>query len=336
MFFSCEAGEKEKGLEKKKEEVKTEVEVKTEIDSLSQLIEQEPSKALYMKRAEAYNKVGRFDKSIMDAKRVYDYSKEDFENMIFYADMLMDALIYNPNLIEQAKPIYEQAIEMYPEKAAGYLGMGKVFTLVNNPDEAFKFINKALKMDEKLSEAYYLKGFLYQSQGKMKLAVSSYQTSVEQDPTFTEGYIVLGSIFSKYADKKSQDLAEGYYRTALSIEPQNKDAFYGLGMLYQNQNRLDSAIAQYRTINSIDSTYAIAWYNQGWIYMNASDEIDSAIYYFEKAVIADTLYADAYNNIGVCFEKKKDSRKAKEYYLKTLEVNPDHELAKENLQTLYK
>ncbi|MEZ4938115.1 MAG: tetratricopeptide repeat protein [Crocinitomicaceae bacterium] len=336
LFLACQPEEKEKGLEKEQETVQTEVEVKSEIDSLSELIDKEPSKALFMVRAEAYNKLGRFDRSIVDAKKVYEYSKDDYDNMIFYADMLMDALIYNPNLIEEAKVIYEKAVEMYPEKAGGYLGMGKVYTLVNNPEEAFTFINKALKMDETLSEAYYLKGFLYQSQGKVKLAVSSYMTSVEQDPEFTEGYIVLGSILSKYGDVKSQQMAEGYFRTALTIEPLNKDAFYGLGMLYQNQDKLDSAMAQYRTIVKIDPNYAIAWFNQGWVYMNRSDEIDSAIFYFEHAIEADSLYADAYNNLGYCYEKKKDLNQAKSYYLKAIEVDPMHEKAKKNLQTLYK
>ncbi|MCB0479368.1 MAG: tetratricopeptide repeat protein [Crocinitomicaceae bacterium] len=336
LFLACQPEEKEKGLEKEQETVQTEVEVKSEIDSLSELIDKKPNKALFMVRAEAYNKLGRFDLSIVDAKKVYEYSKDDYDNMIFYADMLMDALIYNPNLIEEAKVIYEKAVEMFPDKARGFLGMGKVYTLVNNPDEAFKFINKALKIDETLSEGYYLKGFIYQSQGKTKLAISSYMTSVEQDPSFTEGYIILGSIFSKYGDQKSQDLAEGYFRSALSIEPLNRDAFYGLGMLYQNQKKLDSAMAQYQTIVELDSTYSIAWYNQGWIYMNYSDEIDSAIYFFEKAIISDSLYADAYNNMGYCFEKKKELEKAKSYYLKAIQINPNHDVARKNLNTLYK
>ncbi len=335
-MLSCKAGEKEKGLEKKEEKVKTEVEVKSEIDSLSVLIKKEPSKELYMARAQAYDKVGRFDQSIIDAEEAYNYDKDDYDNMIFYGKMLMNALIYNPQLIEKARPIYEKAIEMYPDMAEGYLGLGKVYTLVNNPDEAFKFINKALKIDDKLSEGYYLKGFIYQKQGKAKLAVSSYMTCIEQDPSFTEGYIVLGSIFSKYGDRKSQNLAEGYFRSALSIEPKNTDAFYGLGMLYQNQDRLDSAIAQYKIINRLDTTYAIAYFNQGWLYLNRSEYVDSAIIYFEHAIKADSLYADAYNNLGVAYEAKKNLEKAKENYLKAMQINPDHQMAKENLQTLYK
>lgn len=336
FFYSCEAEKKQKGEEKKDYEVKNETEVKTDIDSLSFLIEESPSKELFMARAKAYDKIGRFDNSVVDAQKVYDYSREDYENMIFYADMLMNALIYEPKYIEAAKPIYERAIELYPKRAEAYLGLGKVYTLINNPDEAFKFINEALKIDKELSAAYYLKGFIYQKQGKAKLAVSSYMTCIEQDPTFTEGYITLGSIFAKYGDKKSQNLAEGYFRTALSLEPKNKDAFYGLGMLYQEQDRLDSAMAQYKTINKIDTTYAIAYFNQGWIYLNRSDYLDSAIYYFEKTIVADTLYADAYNNLGYAYEKKKDYGNAKKYYLKAIEANPEHEKARKNLQTLFK
>jgi tetratricopeptide (TPR) repeat protein len=336
LILSCEAEDKTKAPEKENQNVQSEKEVVSEIDSLTNLIDKEPSKELFVARSNAYNKIGRFDLSVPDAKKAYEYNPEDYSNIIFYANKMMDALIYNPNLIESAKPLFEKAIEMYPDEALGYLGLGKVYTLINNPDEAFTFINKALQLNDKLSEAYYLKGFIYQSQGKAKLAVSSYMTCIEQDPEYTEGYIVLGSIFSKYGDGKSQNLAEGYYRSALSIEPRNKDAFYGLGMLYQNQDRLDSAIAQYRIINSIDTTYAIAYFNQGWIYLNRSDYVDSAIYYFEYAIKADTLYADAYNNLGYAYELKKEKETAKKYYLKTLHLDPNHPIAKKNLETLYK
>lgn len=336
LIYSCKAEEKEKGQTKEKLEAQNEKEVISEIDSLSALIENNPTKALFIVRANAYNKLGRFDKSVPDAKRVYEYSKDDFDNIIFYADMLMDALLYEPKYIEQAKPLYEKAIEMFPNKPKGFLGMAKIYTLINNPEEAITFINKALKIDSKLSEAYYLKGFIYQTQGKIKLAVSSYQTSIEQDPEFTEGYITLGSIFSKFSDNKSQQLAEGYFRTALDLEPENKDAFYGLGMLYQNQDKLDSAMVQYKRIISIDTTYSIAYFNQGFIYMDRSDYMDSAIYYFEKAIISDSLYADAYNNLGLVYERIGKMEKAKEYYIQTLQVNPEHALAKKNLETLYK
>lgn len=336
LLFACQTEEDTAAKTKEGPNIETEKEVLSEIDSLSALIEKEPTKALFMVRSNAYNKLGRFDLSVPDAKRVFQFNEMDYDNIIFYADKMMDALIYNPNLIEEAKPLYEKAIELQPLKPEGFLGMAKVFTLVNNPEEAFKFINKALEIDPKLSQAYYLKGFIYQSQGKMELAVSSYQTSVEQDPDFTEGYIILGSLFSKYADQKSQTLAEGYFRSALSIEPRNKDAFYGLGMLYQNQDKLDSAMVQYKTITAIDTTYAIAYYNQGYIYLNRSDYLDSAIYYFEKTIVADSLYADAYNNLAYTYEKKNDKVSAKKFYKKALEVEPTHEKAKKNLETLYK
>ena len=336
MVTACGGSDQEKTPEKQDKETKTKKVVLSEIDSLTLAIETESTKALFMARANAYNDIGRFDKSIVDADRVYQFNKMDVDNIIFYADKLMAALIYKPELIEQAKPLYEQVIEMQPENEAGYLGMAKVYTLIDNPDEAFKFINKALEINNTLSEAYYLKGFIYQSQRKFKLAASSYQTSIEQDPEFTEGYIILGALFSKYADVKSQTLAEGYFRSALSIEPKNKDAFYGIGMLYQNQNKLDSAMIQYKKIVALDTTYAIAYYNQGYLFLNRSDFIDSAIYYFEKSIVADTLYTDAYSNLGYAYEKKDDKLSAKKYYLKALETNPEHEIARKNLETLYK
>lgn len=336
LTFACTPEEKEAGEQKEKEEVQTEKEKLSEIDSLTLLIEKEPTKGLYMVRAQAYNELGQFDKSVADGQAVYNYNKEDYDNIIFYADIMMDALLYSPGMVEVCKKLYEQAIELKPQRYEGYLGMGKVYALVNNPDEAFTFINKALQIDENLYDAYYLKGFIYQKQGKAKLAVSSYITAVEQNPEFTDGYITLGSILAKYGDPKSQSLSEGYFKTALDLEPNNKDAMYGLGMLYQEQDKLDEAVALYKKITALDTTYAIAYFNQAYLYMTRSDYLDSAVFYFEKAIAADTLYADAYNNLGLTYEKKGQKEKAKKYYRKALELNPQHEKARKNIETLYK
>ena len=60
-------------------------------------------------------------------------------------------------------------------------------------------------------------------------------------------------------------------------------------------------------------------------------EFDSAAFYFEKCTVLDPTNYEAYNNLGLAWEKQGDLKKARKFYQKSIEINPDYQLAKDNL-----
>lgn len=67
-------------------------------------------------------------------------------------------------------------------------------------------------------------------------------------------------------------------------------------------------------------------------FMNS--KFDRAIKTLEKAVKLDPRNFEIYYNMGVGFEAENLPDKAKEMYAKTLELHPEHQLAKEHLDKL--
>jgi tetratricopeptide (TPR) repeat protein len=65
-----------------------------------------------------------------------------------------------------------------------------------------------------------------------------------------------------------------------------------------------------------------------------TDELDSAVYYFEECTKWDPGNFEAFNNLGLAYEKKGDIYNAKRYYQKSIEINPDFRLAKQNFNAL--
>lgn len=64
------------------------------------------------------------------------------------------------------------------------------------------------------------------------------------------------------------------------------------------------------------------------------EKYDKAIENFEAAAKIDVKFSSAYNNIGTCYERMNNIPKAIESYKKALEIDPNNELAKQNLQKL--
>ena len=105
-------------------------------------------------------------------------------------------------------------------------------------------------------------------------------------------------------------------------------------MYYQNREEVDDALNCYYTINDIDETWPDPYYNIGYIHLLMTREYDSSIFYFERATQLDPMYYQAYNNMGFAYEKKGDLNNARKFYQKAVEINPNFQLAKDNLNAI--
>ncbi len=65
-----------------------------------------------------------------------------------------------------------------------------------------------------------------------------------------------------------------------------------------------------------------------------SGKYDAAISEFVKAQTYNPKNADVYYNLGIIYEAKNEPGKAKEMYLKCLELNANYTLAKEHLDKM--
>ena len=59
--------------------------------------------------------------------------------------------------------------------------------------------------------------------------------------------------------------------------------------------------------------------------------LDKAIELFTEAANLDPDYAETYNNLGFAYFMKGDRERAKYYFNKVLEIDPNHEKARINL-----
>lgn len=270
-------------------------------------------------------------------------AKADLEQGIRIDSMDMDVRLLYANMqlslthLDTSKFHYTYILRKDSTNTGALIGMSKLYALLDNSAIADGYISAALKIDPHLAEAYFLRGIIYRSDfyatGRKESwdrALSSFQTTVEQDPNYYSAYVEMGVMH----DQIKSDLALEYYNSALDIFPESQEALYNVGMYHQTRGQIDEACAAYRKLNELDSTWADPFYNQGYIHLVITGELDSSIYYFTKAVDCDPEYYQALNNLGLAYETKGDIENAKKYYSKAIDANPDFQLAKDNLNSL--
>lgn len=306
------------------------------VDSLTwfnQQIESNPNNLnVLFERAKFHMRREHVDLAQQDLEKYLSKDSTNLNVHLSYADVMMAML----NL-EKGKYHYEYVLLRDSLNTSAYIGMGKMHALLDNSAQSLVYLNKALMINPYLSEPYFMKGMIYRSdyyttgrEESWKIAVSSFQTAVEQDPNYYSAFVQLGVMYDEVGDSSALE----YYESALTIYPESIEAWYNKGMYYQNRGNIEEALNCYRTLHTIDSTWADPYYNEGYIYLLIEENLDSAVYYFEQATHWDPNFFQAFNNLGLAHEKKKDLTSAKYYYSKAVEINPDFKLAKENLNRL--
>jgi len=206
--------------------------------------------------------------------------------------------------------------------------------------EALEQINNALRKDEYIPRAYFMKGILYAETGDTTLAASSYQTATEVNPNYYEAYIALGFL---YAAAKN-DLAIEYYSTAITLNPKSVEALYDKAIYLQDtgfrdSSRYEDAMLLYDKIIEIDPDNAAAYFNKGYIHLeyysiNGESNYAEASQWFTKAIERYPQYYQAFYNRGLSEESMGNKAQAEADYRQTLKIEPDYTPASRSLSRM--
>lgn len=222
----------------------------------------------------------------------------------------------------------DACLEVSPDHIPCLLRRAEMHTHLRQYPEAFEKLNAALRQQPLNHEAYWMKGMIYREQGNATNAKSSFQTAVEVNPNFFDGFIALGLMYA--ADQDT--LAISFLETAKELRPRSVEARYNLAYCLQEhkptkRRYLDRAKAEYRAIVRIDPVNATAPFNQGYIHLEYLQEYDSAVHYFSKAIDALPYYHQAFFNRGLSYESLGETVQAELDYREALRIKPDYTAA---------
>ncbi|MDZ4752517.1 MAG: tetratricopeptide repeat protein [Flavobacteriales bacterium] len=314
---ACYQKPKQTGQEGNKSDEKATVD--SSLQNLNQKILEDPNNYLnYLNRAKYYGQRENYDLAFLDVARALQSDSTQDEIYLYKGE-----LHWFRQDVKNAYIEYTNCLGKNDKNTDCLLKKAAIDIVLKNYEMAIGHINAALKENELLPYAYYLKGRLYRTIGDTNLAFSSYQTAIEVDPDYFDAYIELGLT---YADKK-HPLALEYYNQAIDIKPQSIEALYNKAIFLQDNGKKNpawyrQAFECYDEILKIDPTWAAAHFNKGYVYLEYMQQYDSAAVEFSEAINLVPAYTKAYYNRGLSFESLNKTKEAKEDYTQALKLEP--------------
>lgn len=281
-----------------------------------------------------------------------------------------------------AKKSFSAISSKSPDYSEAQFYLGRIAFNEKDYKSAIKFFEEATKKVENNAEYYTWLGNAYGmrvdevnklSQGMIAPKIkNNYEKAVSIDPKnmdanwglieyYTQAPSFMGGSFEK-ALETAQSIGtfnpkEGYRanytiyhrqgETLLALEAMEKlaelDSAYrfNLGLYYHVANQYDNAYDLFKMMISEDSTNVGVLYQIGRTSalsgMHVDEGIDALRKYVASPVIEGNPSHSAANmRLGMIYEKTGDFKKAQEYYVLSLEQDPDMTLAQEGLERIKK
>ncbi len=278
-------------------------------------------------------KVYDFKAALSDGAKATKLSKsKNTAAMMVYAQALSNYAERSQADIASAMRLFTTIVKKEPKNLRALIGLAATHAAQGDYERSFFYINTALKIDRKYRDAYVLKGTNFLALGNRKLAYSSYETAVQQDNKFYEGYLALAYLYTE----DQNPIAIEYYKNAATLKPKAVEPKYGIAMTLQESGKYNDALNAYREILVVDSSYYFAYFNQGYIKQFYQLEIDSANYYYRKCLDVEPQSVKTWHNLGLVFLEQKRTEDARKAFNMALKYNPEYELSRIEIEKFRK
>ena len=296
------------------------------LDSLGSMIVKDSTNAsLLHQRASIYLERGMVNDALRDLGAALEYAPNESAIYVTLADAYL-MLGKIPSCLEAL----QKAEGLDPSNNEAMLKMAEVYLILRDYQNTFAYVRKSLDLDTKNPRAYFIRGYALMETGDTAAAIRNMQNALDQDPEYYQAAVQLGMLLETMKDP----LAEQYFRTAISIEPNNDAAYYLLGMHYQDSEKMEQAIATYDKLLVIQPDRKEAYYNKGYIYLVYYQDFPQAIENFTLALERDPDYVDAWYNRGYGHELSGNYKAARSDYQRALDLVPNYELAVKGMNRL--
>ena len=298
------------------------------LKAINDLLLKDPGNdSLYNERSCIYIGLNQFNEANGDVFRALKIDSTKPKYYLTLADVY-----FAQNKTRQSKETLEETVKRFPNSTEALLKLAEIFYLVRQYENSITNINKALKIDENMANAYYMKGSVFKEMGDTGKALSSYQTAIEQDNKFFDAFLDAGIL---YACKKNP-LAFEYFDNALRLKPGSENVVFAKAKLLQDLDKINESVAIYKELLSKNKNNTDVLYNLGAISLYKTKKTSEAIDYFSKAIAVNPEYTEAYFARGASFEKMKDIENAKADYNMCLKITRNYEPAITALNNLSK
>lgn len=199
----------------------------------------------------------------------------------------------------------------------------QLYRQFHQDEEALKEYLTLIKLEPFNADFYFQAGKLFEARGKTDVATGYYKKALEVNPRFGNGHSALGMVYyrnKQYAESKAE------FDKAIKFNPENPEPYFYLGKILKETKDYTGALSAFEKVLRSPELKTKALIERGSCYM-AANNIEKAIVELERAVrtikdetLTDSLYARYF--LSICYEKNRMIDKAVEQLEKIHSVKP--------------
>ena len=193
---------------------------------------------------------------------------------------------------DRARDILLKAVRLDPKNDFALMRLGVVEYNAGNKDSATSYMRKALALNPGSKWVHLWNGIMASDAGKTDQAMTHFDKALAVDPRFDLAHYNIAWAFLGQKPK-AYGKAEAAFRKALDLNPNYKQAFYGLGMVFGYQSEYKVAREYLTKALDIDAQFLTALKWRG-IVNEELGNLDEALVDFSAAISIDPAQADLY------------------------------------------
>lgn len=209
------------------------------------------------------------------------FAGTDYPDTGAYNNLIVDGLEKNHDRTDLliARQKWEAGLKSDPQFFPFLYNLGRVFILLNLPENAIRVLEKARGILPAFSGTYLLLGQAYARTGDDRAAVVNFREASKRNRLDLTPLIALGNF---YLSRHEMTQARTYFDKVLEIRPDNANARIGLGRILMEKG------------DPVKARYLLKEIQTENIDGSERKDYDRALHYF-RAVLATELrdYADA-------------------------------------------
>ncbi|PYS68179.1 MAG: hypothetical protein DMF73_17440 [Acidobacteria bacterium] len=235
--------------------------------------------------------------------------KRDTTNAEAYQFYLRGRYYWNKRTAEGIKKAieeFQQAIERDPTYALGYVGLADCYLVLEdyagiplseNLPKAKAAVDRALQLDDSLSEAHTSSAHIYQKLWRWSEAEEEFKRAISLNPNYPTAHHWLDHSFLV---KRQFDDALRESKRAQELDPVSPVINGNVAYIYLLKNDLNSAIEQCKKNIELNPNYPDVHYVLGFAYLKNRRNGDATAE-FQKAVELSGRGSDYLGDLGYCY-----------------------------------
>ena len=249
---------------------------------------------------------------------------------------------------DEARRLYREVLQAFPNNRRALERLAKLNQLssatgLNPPQDAINRLvalynqrqlkvvaEHAAKLIQQFPSAFILWNLLgaaHSGLGRTAEAEAGFRGAIKLAPNYPDAQNNLGLILQQ---QDKVDEAISAFQKAIELNPSYPDALNNLGVTLHEKGDFEEAIAAFNRALSIKPDYVNAHNNLG-LSLTKDGRYDDAIKAYGKAIYLKPDYAEAYNNVGNALSDQDMHEDAIKAYNKAIALKPDYAEAYNNM-----